>query len=112
MSACFHQCVIAFFLERKLLNDRLAKNMVEWTHSGFSVNASTRIPAGSAETREALARYVVRPQVSLETLLVELLQHLPDSRSRLIRTYGLYSSRARGTPGPAAARQRCGRVVP
>jgi len=29
--------------------------------------------------------------------LVELLQHLPDSRSRLVRTYGLYSSRARGT---------------
>lgn len=29
--------------------------------------------------------------------LVELLQHLPDSRSRLLRAYGLYSSRARGT---------------
>ncbi len=29
--------------------------------------------------------------------LVELLQHLPDSRNRLIRTYGLYSSRTRGT---------------
>ena len=44
--------------------------------------------------------------------LAEVLQHLPDSRCRLIRTYGLYSSRARGTPCPAAARQRCGRVVP
>ena len=31
------------------------------------------------------------------TFLVEVLQHLPDSRCRLIRTYGLYSSRARGT---------------
>jgi hypothetical protein len=29
--------------------------------------------------------------------LVELLQHLPDSRRRLIRAYGLYSSRGRGT---------------
>ena len=29
--------------------------------------------------------------------LAEVLQHLPDSRCRLIRTYGLYSSRARGT---------------
>ena len=28
---------------------------------------------------------------------LELLQHLPDSRSRLLRAYGLYSSRARGT---------------
>jgi hypothetical protein len=48
MSGCFRQRVIAFFLERKLLNERLAKNMVEWTPGGFSVDASIRIPwAGS-----------------------------------------------------------------
>jgi len=29
--------------------------------------------------------------------LVRLLQHLPDARSSLIRRYGLYSSRSRGT---------------
>jgi hypothetical protein len=56
--------------------------------------------------------------------LLEVLQHLPDSRCRLIRTYGLYSSRARGTPCPAGLRRqpfrrngesprlRAGRVVP
>jgi hypothetical protein len=129
MSGCFRQRVVAFFVERKLLNERLAKNMLGWTHSGFSVDASIRIPAGSADTREALAQYIVRPPVSLQHLLldeggtdtvlyrapysdyfhtdtkvfpaieflVEVLQHLPDSRSRLIRTYGLYSSRTRGT---------------
>jgi len=144
MSCCFRQRVIAFFLERKLLDERLAKNMLDWTHSGFSVDASIRIPATSTRTREALAQYVVRAPVSLQNLLVdeggtdtviyrapysdffktdtkvfpavgflaEVLQHLPDSRCRLIRCYGLYSSRARGTPCPAAARQRCGRVVP
>jgi len=144
MSSCFRQRVIAFFLERKLLNERLARNMLDWAHSGFSVDASIRIPATSTRTREALAQYVVRAPVSLQNLLVdeggtdsviyrapycdffktdtkafpavgflaEVLQHLPDSRCRLIRTYGLYSSRARGTPCPAAARQRCGRVVP
>jgi hypothetical protein len=37
MSACFRQRVIAFFLQRKLLNERLAKSMAQWTHSGFSV---------------------------------------------------------------------------
>jgi hypothetical protein len=136
--------VIAFFLERKLLDQRLAKNMLDWTHSGFSVEASIRISATSTRTREALAQYIVRAPVSLQNLLVdeggtdsviyrspysdffktdtkvfpavrflaEVLQHLPDSRCRLIRACGLYSSRARGTPGPAAARQRCGRVVP
>jgi hypothetical protein len=30
MSACFRQRVIAFFLQRKLLNERLAKSMVQW----------------------------------------------------------------------------------
>jgi hypothetical protein len=38
--------------------------------------------------------------------LVEVLQHLPDPGSRLIRRYGLYSSRSRGTPSPAAALAR------
>jgi hypothetical protein len=138
MSSCFRQRVIAFFLERKLLHERLAKNMLDWTHSGFSVDASIRIPATSTRTREALAQYVVRAPVSLRNLLVdeggtgtvvyrapcsdffktdtkvfpavgfraEALQHLPDSRCRLIRTYGRYSSRARGTPGPAGALAR------
>jgi hypothetical protein len=103
--------------------------MLEWTHSGFSLDASIRIPGGSAKTREALAQYIVPPPVSLQNLLVEeagthtvvyrapyndyfrtdtkvfpaieflveALQHLPDSRSRLLRTYRLYASRARGT---------------
>jgi len=84
-----------------------------------------RIPAGSSRTREALAQYIARAPVSLKKLVVEdheatvlyynpyfrtnakmfratdfiaeLLQHLPDRRVRLIRRYGLYSSRARGT---------------
>jgi hypothetical protein len=91
--------------------------------SRATVDASIRLPAGSAKTREALAQYIVRPPISLQNLLVdeggtgtvvyraaysdyfhtdtktfpaveflvELLQHLPDSRRRLIRTYGLYS---------------------
>ena len=128
MSSCFRQRVIAFFLCRKLLNERLAKSMIQWTHSGFSVDATVRIPAGSSTTRQGLSRYSVRPPLSLQKLLVdegrdavvyrapysdyfrtdskifaptaflaEVLQHLPDSRNRLIRCYGLYSPRARGT---------------
>jgi hypothetical protein len=37
----------------------------------FCLDASIRIPAGSAKTREALAQYIVRPPVSLQNLLVE-----------------------------------------
>jgi hypothetical protein len=132
MSSCFRQRVIAFFLERKLLDERherRAKNMLDGTHSGLSVDASIRIPATSARTREALAPYVVRAPLSLQNLLVdergtdavvylapysdyfktdtklfpaveflaEVQKHLPDSRCRLVRGYGLHSSRSRGT---------------
>ena len=31
-----------FFLERKLLNQRLARNMLDWTHGGFSVETFAR----------------------------------------------------------------------
>jgi hypothetical protein len=43
-------------VHRKLLNERLAKSMVEWEHSGFSVDGSAHLAAGSAKAREALAR--------------------------------------------------------
>jgi hypothetical protein len=110
------------------INERLAHNMLQWGHSGFSVDGSVRIPASSSRTREALSQYIARAPVSLNKLIVEehaatvlyrtaynpyfrtnlkafratdfiaeLLQHLPDPRLRLIRRYGLYSSRSRGT---------------
>jgi hypothetical protein len=71
MSSRFRQRVIAFFLERKLLDERRAKNMLDGTHSGFSVDGSIRIPATSARTRQALAPYVVRAPLSLQNLLVD-----------------------------------------
>lgn len=61
--------------------------------------------------------------------LVQLLQHLPDPRTHLVRRYGLYSSRSRGTwsgkpwlrplapeglavAAPAAASPFCARSTP
>ena len=128
LSQYFRSSVLAFFLERKLINDRLARNMLDWRHSGFSVDLSVTIPATFSRAREALAQYIARPPVSLKKMLVEehaasvlyrseynpyfrtnsrlfpameflveILQHLPDAGARLIRRYGLYSSRSRGT---------------
>jgi hypothetical protein len=71
MSCCFRQRLITFFLERTPLNARLARNMPDWAHSGFSIDDSIRIRAGSAKTREALAQYIVRPPVSLQNLPVD-----------------------------------------
>ena len=124
----FRASIVAFFLRRSLINERLATSMLGWTHSGFSLDMSVRIPAGCSRTREALAQYIARPPFSLSKMLVEehegsvlyrseynpyfktdcrlfpaleflvqLLQHLPDPRTHLVRRYGLYSSRSRGT---------------
>ena len=124
----FSASMVAFFLRRSLLNERLAKSMLGWTHSGFSLDMSVKIHASSSRAREGLAQYIARPPVSLSKILVEehegsvlyrseynpyfktnarlfpaieflvqLLQHLPDARAHLVRRYGLYSSRSRGT---------------
>jgi hypothetical protein len=71
MSSCFPQTIIGFFVRRKLLNERLAQSMVTWTHSGFSVDATVRIPPGSSATRQALSQYILRPPLSLQKLLVD-----------------------------------------
>jgi len=83
LSQYFRNSTIAFFLQRKLLNERLAKNMLDWTHSGFSVDLSVKIGATSSKAREALSQYIprpaagrrpargARPPVSLKKLLVE-----------------------------------------
>jgi hypothetical protein len=36
LSHYFRSSMVAFFLKRSLLNERLAKNMLGWTRSGFS----------------------------------------------------------------------------
>jgi hypothetical protein len=67
----FRAAMVALFLQRSLISERLARSMLEWTHSGFSVDLSVRIPAASSRTREALAQYIARPPISLSKMLVE-----------------------------------------
>jgi hypothetical protein len=70
LSQYFRSSMVAFFLKRTL-NERLAKNMLGWTHGGFSVDLTVKIPASSSKAREALAQYIARPPVSLQKILVE-----------------------------------------
>jgi hypothetical protein len=51
----FRAAMVAFFLQRSLIGERLARSMLEWTHSGFSVDLSVRISAASSRTSEAIA---------------------------------------------------------
>ena len=55
---------------------------------------SARFPTGG---RDALEHQATILSLDAEDVPTPLAQHLPDSRCRLIRTCGLYSSRARGT---------------
>ena len=71
LSQYFRSSMVAFFLKRSLLNERLARNMLGWTHSGFSVDLTVKIPATSSKAREALAQYIARPPVALRKMLVE-----------------------------------------
>jgi len=67
----FRASTVDFFLKCQLINERLARNMLQWDHSGFSVDGAVRIPAGSCRTREAVSQYISRAPISLSKLVVE-----------------------------------------
>ncbi len=125
MTEYFRRIVLRFFIERKLIAEHFARNLLSWRHSGFSIDNSVRIIDESS--REGLAQYIARPPVSLKKIhyegfkgrvlfhthyneyfkenvhmfeardfLAELTQHVPPKGVQLIRRYGLYSSRIKG----------------
>jgi hypothetical protein len=71
LAQLFRASTVAFYLQRSLINERLARSMLGWTHSGFSLDMSVKIPAASSRAREALAQYIARPPISLSKMLVE-----------------------------------------
>ncbi|MDP3179451.1 MAG: transposase, partial [Spirochaetaceae bacterium] len=118
--------VIALFVGRRLLDEGMAISMLGWQHSGFSVEAGTRIYDDAA--RQSLSQYIVRAPVGLEMLtwdrdedtlswkapegghwkgevrhfdsldLIALVTlHIPPKGKHLVRRYGVYSSRGRST---------------
>ena len=112
-------------IEKGLLDEKLAGNLLSWKHSGFSVDNSVRILDRQAQVN--LAEYISRPPISLKKIryepfkgrvlfhtayseyfkenvhlfdalefIAELRQHVPPKGLQLIRRYGLYSSRTKG----------------
>jgi hypothetical protein len=111
--------VIRFFLKEELINANLATSLINWKHSGFSVDHSIRIPAFSIRAREALSLKKIGIEENgdatavcftsqseyfkgkTETFLLmrfflELTQHIPPKGCQYIRRYGLYASRTKG----------------
>ena len=63
--------IINFFLQKKLINQKLAQNLLNWRHSGFSIDNKVKIPAFSQKAREALSQYITKPPLSLKKVIFE-----------------------------------------
>jgi hypothetical protein len=71
MSEYFRRSIIKLFLKRELISARIATSLINWKHSGFSVDHSILIPAFSIRAREALSQYIARPPLSLKKIVIE-----------------------------------------
>ncbi len=71
MKECFRKSVIKYFEDNKLLSSDLAKNLLSWKHSGFSIDNSIRIAASDSKAREAIAQYMARCPISLNKIIYE-----------------------------------------
>ena len=59
------------FLQREgLLSEERTRLLLSWRHSGFSVHTSVTVPSDDRDGLERLARYLLRPPVSLDRLRV------------------------------------------
>ena len=126
MTEYFRRKVIWLFVEKNLINEEFARNLLSWKHSGFSIDNSVRML--DRKSRESIGQYMARPPLSLKKItyepfkgrvlfhttysdyfkenlhmfnaldfLAELTQHIPPKGVQLIRRYGLYSSRIKGS---------------
>ncbi len=125
MTEVFRRPVIWLLVEKELLSEEFALNLLSWRNTGFSIDNSVRLT--DARSQESLAQHISRPPLSLKTIryepfkgrvlfhttysqyfkenvhmfealdfLADLTQHVPPRRVQLIRRYGLYSSRTKG----------------
>jgi len=71
MSEYFRRVIIKFFLKQQLISARVATSLINWKHSGFSVDHSIRVPASSIKAREALSQYIACPPLSLKKIGIQ-----------------------------------------
>ncbi len=123
----FRREVLKAFVKEELITEDVARSMLSWPHSGFHVHISSRLLPDDGDSLQATARYAARAPISLSRLhydrkrnkvaysyisaydkrehIERLAAHIPGRYERLIRNYGVYSSRSQGarrraeTPG-------------
>ncbi|MEW5817050.1 MAG: transposase [Spirochaetota bacterium] len=66
MTAYFRRKVIWLFVEKELINEEFARNLLSWKHSGFSIDNSVRML--DRKSRESIGQYIARPPLSLKKI--------------------------------------------
>ena len=69
MTQLFRRRVVTLLVDKQLLSEDFAENLLSWRHSGFSIDNSVRV--ADARTKESLAQYISRPSVSLKKIRYE-----------------------------------------
>jgi hypothetical protein len=104
-----------------LLSDERTELLLSWRHTGFSVHNRVRVEPEDQPAVERLARYIMRPPISLERVQwggegvvhyrakgghdgrTRVIMHIPEPRRHLVRYYGWYSNVSRGKRRKAEA---------
>ncbi len=126
LAELFRHRFIAALLDKKIISERKARQLLDWKHSGFSLDAGDK-PVHSAAGRQQLAEYLLRAPFSLEKItwnketrrviyrssrswrtkrnfevftatefLAAAVEHIPPKNQHTIRYYGRYSNKCRG----------------
>ena len=67
----FRHRVMTFLMEEGLLTEGRIELLLSWHHTGFSVHTGTRVEPEDGTAVERLARYLMRPPISLERMECE-----------------------------------------
>jgi hypothetical protein len=78
--------VLDLFVRRGVIPPSLARQLLAWRHSGFSVHNRVRVAAGDAEGRKSLAGYMLRAPFALEKMTYDAARGAVIYRSRLHAT--------------------------
>ena len=130
----FRHKVIACLRDEGLLSDERIELLLSWHHTGFSVHNTVSVETGDAAGTERLARYLLRPPLSLERMawddngivlyrrkaqshfgssqtafdpmdfLARLLMHIPQPRLHTVRYYVESADRRQQRPLPVCQR--------
>jgi hypothetical protein len=64
----FRHKVLGFLKDEELVTEERIELLLSWRHSGFSVDSSVKVDAQDTKALERVARYILRPPLSLERL--------------------------------------------